>query len=97
MHGVAYYPHSTMSASFNEGLALASCLPDANEVSECRGVKGTPVYLSLPPHWLSCPPALVLATEGFQRMEGDGRACAPGQQIWGGREPESPGRQQSPR
>lgn len=96
VHGVASYPRSTESSSFQEGLAPASCLPGAYQVTVCRGVKGTPCTCPHPHSGCHVHPTLALAGEGLQRMEGPGAGCAPTQQIWGGRVPESPGRQERP-
>lgn len=41
-HGVASYPCSTGSASFDEGLAPAGHLPGAHQASVGRGVERTP-------------------------------------------------------
>lgn len=56
MHREVSYPHASISASSNEGLALALCLPSAHQASICRGAKGRPCTCPHPHTGCQGPP-----------------------------------------
>ena len=62
----------------------------------CRGEKGTPAPVPIPALAVMSTLDPVMVGDGLQRMEGAGAGCVPAQQIWGGRVPGSPGKQERP-
>lgn len=92
---MACCPHSTRVLPLIRDF-LTSHVPSARQASVCRGAEWTPSNCPHPCTGCHIHPAPMLASEGFQRMEGAAAGCAPVRQIWGGRVPESLGRQEKP-